>query len=100
MNVCCLGFSFKGTLEHFLSSDVLTTIQFNDAAVIQGVGIFREHALCTKARLGNCQVGARTCSDFRHLRILIEQNPKLISRLRKPTADKLFVRTLKGDQRC
>ena len=91
MNVSCLGFAFECALKHLLRRDILAAIQFNDAAVVKRVGVARQHAFGAQARLGNREVRTCTGGHFRNLRVLIDQNAKLVASLREPATHKLFV---------
>src|ERR1700687_4360648 len=46
----CLRFTLESALKHLLGSDIFTTVQFDDAAIIKRIGISREHALGAQPR--------------------------------------------------
>ena len=98
MNVCRFRFTFESSFEHLLRRDIFTPVELNDAAIVKRVGITWKNAFGPQARLRNRQPRASTSCDFRHLRILVDKNSKLIARLSKPASDKLLVRTFKRHQ--
>src|SRR5688572_16590832 len=99
VNVCGFRFAFECSLKHLLSSDIFTAIQFDDAAVVKRIGVAGQHAFRAQSRLRNREIGARTGGDFRDLRILIDENSKLIPRFGKTSTYKLFVSTFESAQR-
>src|ERR1700752_444870 len=100
MNVRSLRLTFECSFKHFLSGDIFVSIEFDDAAIVERVGVAWKNAFSTQARLRDRQIGASASSDLRNLRVFIYQNSKLIPCLSKPPACKLFVRSLESNESC
>ena len=100
MNVRRFGFTFERSFKHLLRRDILAAIEFDNAAIVKRVSIAWKNAFSSQARLRNREIRASASCDFCHLRILVDQNSKLIPRLSKPASRKLLVRTFESDQRC
>ena len=98
MNVCRLRLTFECSFEHLLRRDILAAVEFDNAAVVKRVSITWKNAFGSQARLRNREIRASASCDFCHLRILVYQNSKLITRFSKPASHKLLVRTFKRYQ--
>ena len=98
MNVSRFRFTLESSFEHLLRRDIFTPVELNDPAIVKRVGITWKNAFGPQTRFRNRQPRASTSCDFRHLRILVYQNSKLIACLGKPASDKLLVRAFKRYQ--
>src|SRR5205085_8172505 len=86
-------------LEQFLRRDIIAAIEFDDAAVIERVGVARQRRLCAQARLSDGQIDARPCRHFGGVRVLLNQSAKQLPRLTETTARKIFVGPLERANR-
>ena len=77
MNVCRLGFAFQCTLKHFLCSYIFTAVQLDYTAVVKRISVTRQNAFRAQPGVSYCQIGARACRNFRHLKIFFQQGAKL-----------------------
>src|ERR1044072_978277 len=100
MNVCCFRFALQSSFEHLLRRDILASIKFHHTAVIKRIGIAWKNAVSAQARLRDREIRARASCDFRYLRVLVQENSKLIPRFSKPASYKFLVSTLKSKQCC
>src|SRR5215204_2514607 len=98
--MCRLWLTLERSFEHLLRRDVLAAIELDDAAIVERVGITRENALGSQARLRNREIRPSSRRDFCNLRILVYENSKLISRLSKPSSSKLLVCAFERNQSC
>lgn len=67
MNVRCFRFAFECSLKHLLRRNVFAAVQFDDAAIIKGVGVAWKHAFRSQPRFRDRQVRARAGGHFRNL---------------------------------
>ena len=100
MNMRRFGLTLERSFEHLLRRDILAPVKLDDAAIVERVGVARENALSSQARLRNREVCSRASCDFRYLRILVYENSKLIPRFSKTAPGKLFVRAFERDKGC
>jgi len=100
MNVRRFRFSLQRSFEHLLRRDILASIEFDHAAVIERIGIAWKNAFSAQARLRDREISARASCDFRYLRVFVQENSKLIPRFGKPASDKFLVSAFKSQQCC
>ena len=100
MNMSRFGLTLERSFEHLLRRDILAPVELDYTTIVKRIGIAWENALSSQARFRNREICPRASCDFRYLRILVYENPKLVSRLSKPAAYKLLVRTLERDKSC
>src|SRR5688572_8328997 len=99
MNVRRFRFTLQSSFEHLLRGHILAAVQFDYTAIVKRVSVAREHAFGSQTRFRNCQVRAGAGGDLRNLRILLNEDPKLVTRLGETSSDKLFVSAFKRTQR-
>lgn len=98
MNVRRFRFALECSFKHLLGRDVFTAIQFDDAAVVKRVGITWQHAFRAQPRFRDREVRAGAGGHFGYLRILVNENAKLIASLGKPSSDKFLVSSFERSQ--
>ena len=98
MNVRCLRFALECSFEHLLRGHILAAVQFDYAAIVKRVGVARQHAFRSQPGFRDCQVCASAGGYFRNLRILVDEDPKLVASLSKASSYKLFVSTFESSQ--
>ena len=100
MNVCRFRFTLQRSFEHLLRRDILASIEFDDAAVIERIGIAWKNAFSAQARLSDREIRASASCDFRYLRVFVQKNSELIPSLSKPASHKFLVRAFESDKCC
>ena len=98
MDVSSLGFSFQGTLKHFLRGNVFAAVKLYHAAIVQRIGIPRQNAFCSHSRIGNSEISTSTCCYFGNFSVFFKQHTKLVAGFAEVTAREFFMRALKSFQ--
>lgn len=99
MDVRGFRFALERTFKHLLGRHILTSIEFNNAAIVKRISIARQDAFCPQARFRDRKVRAPARRDLRHLRVLVHKTTKLITSLCETSASEFLVRPLECEQR-
>src|ERR1043166_1770467 len=99
MNVCRFGFTPQRALKQLLGSDIVSAIEFDYAAIVQGISVTRQGEFRPQASFGHREISARARGDFRYGGILLDQRAESIASLCVMPARKFPVRGLKSFDR-
>lgn len=67
VNVRCFRFALKCSLKHLLRRNVFAAIQFDDAAVVERIGVAGKHAFRSQPRFRDRQIRPSAGGHFRNL---------------------------------
>ena len=98
VNVRGFRFALECSFEHLLRGHILAAVQFDHAPIVKRVSVTGQHALRSQPGFRDCQVRACAGGYFRNLRILVDENPKLVTSFSKASSDELLMRTLERAQ--
>src|SRR5438045_97408 len=74
------GVAFERALEQLLRGDEITSVQLDDAAVVERVGVARQRRLRPQSCVGDVQVGARARRHLRAARALLDERAEEVPR--------------------
>ena len=96
MNMCGLRFPLQSAFKHLLRCNILATIQFNNAAIVERVSIPWQHAFGSQSSIRNSEIRACPRCYFRDLKIFFQERAKLIACLTKTAACKFLMCSFEG----
>lgn len=96
VNMCRFRLAFEGSFKHLLGGYILAPIQFDDPSIVKGVSVAGEHAFGSQTRFRNREVGAGARRHLGNLRVLVNQETKLIAGFSEAASRKLFVGSFEG----
>ena len=98
MNMRGFGLTFQSSFEHLLRGYILAAVELDNAAIVKRISITWQNTFGPEAGFRDREIRPRAGCDFRYLGVFVDEYAKLVSRLSKPTSNKLLVRTLERDK--